>query len=104
MAYVVSQRTREIGIRIALGAERSSVLRWMLSETLRPVSVGMAIGIPLAAVVSIASSKLLLGVHPLDPIAFLALSAFLLLVALLASYFPARRATRVDPMVALRYE
>ncbi len=89
---------------MALGAERSHVLRWMLSETLRPVSVGMAIGIPLAGVVSMASSKLLLGVHPLDPIAFLAVSAFLIFVALAASYLPARRATHVDPVVALRYE
>ena len=104
MTYVVSQRTREIGIRMALGAERSSVLCWMLSEAMRPVFVGMAIGITLAAAASMASSKLLLGVHPLDPIAFFAVSAFLVLVALVASYLPARRATRVDPVIALRYE
>jgi putative ABC transport system permease protein len=104
MAYVVSQRTREIGIRMALGAERSSVLRWMLFESMRPVFLGMAIGIALAAVVSVASSKLLLGVSPLDPLAYLAVSVFLASVALLASYIPARRATRVDPMIALRYE
>jgi putative ABC transport system permease protein len=104
MAYAVSQRTREIGIRMALGAERSSVLRWMLAQSMRPVFVGMAIGIVLAAAVSVASSKLLLGVGPLDPLAYLAVSLFLALVALLASYLPARRATRVDPMIALRYE
>ena len=104
MAYVVSQRTREIAIRMALGAESTTVIRWMLRETMRPVFWGMGIGIPLAAGLSIASSKLLLGVRPLDPIAFLAVSAFLAAVALAASYLPARRAMRVDPMVALRHE
>lgn len=104
MAYVVSQRTREIAIRIALGAEATTVIRWMLRETMRPVLCGMAIGIPVAAALSIVSSKLLLGVHPLDPIAFLLVSGFLAAVALAASYLPARRAMRVDPIVALRHE
>ncbi len=103
-AYLVSQRTREIGIRIALGAERSGILRWMLSEAMRPVIGGIVIGLPMAAALSLASSKLLLGVHPLDPVAFLALSVFLVAVALTASYLPARRATRVDPVAALRCE
>jgi predicted permease len=102
--YVVSQRTHEIGIRMALGADRSNILRSILLETMRPVSVGVAVGVPLAAAGSIASSRLLLGVHPLDPIAFLAVTVFLGFVALVASYLPARRATCVDPMIALRYE
>lgn len=104
MAYVVSLRTREIAIRLTLGAERSNVVRWMLRETMRPVAIGMVVGTPLAGAAAMASSKLLLGVGPLDPIAFIGVPAFLVLVALLASYLPARRAMRVDPMVALRHE
>ena len=103
-AYSVSQRTHEIGVRMALGAERAGILRWMLSEAMRPVCIGIAIGLPLAAAGSITSARLLLGVHPLDPAAFLAVTLFLVLVSLVASYLPARRATRVDPMTALRYE
>jgi hypothetical protein len=67
-AYVVSQRTHEIGVRMALGAGTPNILLWILSETVRPVSVGIAIGLPLAAAASMASSRLLLGVHPLDPV------------------------------------
>jgi hypothetical protein len=104
MTYTVSQRTREIGIRMTLGAEKSGVLRLMLSESMRPVLVGMAIGSALAAAVSSALSKLLLGISPLDPIAYATVAVFLSGVALLASYIPARRATEVDPVVALRYE
>lgn len=103
-AYVVSQRTHEIGIRTALGAERASILRWILAEAMHPVSAGILIGLPLAAAASMASSKLLLGVRPLDPIAFLAVAVFIGLVAAVASYLPARRALRVDPITALRYE
>jgi putative ABC transport system permease protein len=104
MAYVVGQRTREIAIRMTLGAEKAAVTRFMLRETMRPVIIGMAIGVPLAAGVTIVASTLIVGVGPLDPIAFLTASAFLLAVAALASYLPARRAMRVDPMVALRHE
>ncbi len=103
-AYVVSQRTHEIGVRMALGAGRSGILRWMISEAMRPVCIGIAIGLPLAAAGSLASSSLLLGVRPLDPVAFLAMAAFLAMIALIASWVPARRATRVDPMIALHYE
>lgn len=104
MAYMVSQRTREIAIRMTLGAESGTVIRWMLRETMRPLLWGMGIGLPIAAVLSLVSSKLLLGVHPLDPVAFAVVSAFLTSIALLASYLPARRVMRVDPMVALRHE
>ena len=105
MAYTVNQRTREIGIRMTLGAGRSDVLRLMLLESMRPVFIGMAIGIVLAVAASSTLSKtLLLGISPLDPMAFAVVAAFLPGVALLTSYIPARRATRVDPMVALRYE
>jgi putative ABC transport system permease protein len=104
MQYTVSQRTREIGIRMTLGAEKSVVLRLMLSQSMRPVFIGMAVGTVLAAAASIALSKLLLGISPLDPIAYAVVALFLSGVAILASYIPARRATQVDPMVALRYE
>jgi predicted permease len=104
MAYVVGQRTREIAIRMTLGAERGAVTRFMLRETMRPVIIGMAIGVPLAAGLTITASKLIVGVGPLDPIAFLAASSFLFGVASLAGYVPARRAMRVDPVSAMRCE
>ena len=103
-AYVVSQRTQEIGIRMALGAERPGILRWIVAKSMRPVAVGAAAGVPLAAAGSVAASRLLLGVHPLDPIAFIGVSAFVGLVAAVASYLPARGAMRVDPVVTLRHE
>jgi macrolide transport system ATP-binding/permease protein len=102
--YSVSQRTREIGIRMTLGAERGSVIRLMLTDNLRPVLIGMGIGLAAGAAVAAAVAKSLVGVQPLDPIAFAAVAVFLPAVALLASYIPARRATRVDPAIALRYE
>jgi putative ABC transport system permease protein len=104
MTYAISQRTREIGIRMTLGAEGSSVLRLMLSDNMRPVFIGMVVGAAFAALTSRALSRMLLGISALDPIAFIAVAVFLSTVAMLASYLPARRATRVDPMVALRYE
>jgi putative ABC transport system permease protein len=103
-AYVVSQRTHEIGVRMALGAERSNVLGWIVGEAMRPVCIGMGVGLPLAAGGSMASSRFLLGVHPLDPIAFLAVALLLGIVAATATYWAARRAACVDPMIALRYE
>jgi putative ABC transport system permease protein len=104
VTYSVSRRTREIGIRMTLGAERSSVIRLMLTDNMRPVLIGMAVGLVIGIAAASLLSKVLLGVHPLDPIALLVVAAFLSSVALLASYIPARRATRVDPAVALRYE
>ena len=104
VTYSVSQRTREIGIRMTLGAERRSVIGLMLMDHLRPVLAGMIGGAALGTAVSAAASKALMGIGPLDPITFLGVAAFLATVALLASYIPARRATRVDPLAALRYE
>jgi ABC-type antimicrobial peptide transport system permease subunit len=104
VGFVVTQRTQEIGIRMALGAARPEVLRLMLAETMRPVAVGLAIGFAVSAVASRLMHSILFGLSALDPVAFLGVSGFLAAIALLAGYVPARRATRVDPMVALRYE
>jgi ABC-type antimicrobial peptide transport system permease subunit len=100
--YVVSQRTREVGVRLALGAEPSAIRRLIIGQAMRPVAIGALVGLPLAAGVSTTASKLLLGVHPLDPVAFLAVCAFLGAVAFVASYLPARRAMHVNPLIALR--
>jgi len=104
VGFSVTQRTQEIGIRMALGAHRGNVLRLVLSETMRPVPLGLAVGFALAAIVSRLMVSRLFGLSALDPAAFLGASGFLAVVAFVAGYLPARRATRVDPMIALRYE
>jgi putative ABC transport system permease protein len=104
MAYKVSLRTHEIGIRMALGAERRDVLGMVLRQGLKLTLIGLIIGIAGALVLSRFLANLLYGVTPTDPLTFMAVSLILLAVALLACYIPARRAARVDPMVALRYE
>jgi len=104
VAYAVSRRTREIGIRMTVGADGRDVMRLILRQSMRPVLIGGAIGIVACAGVSWVLSSMLFGISARDPIAFIAVPAFLLGIALLASYIPARRATRVNPVVALRYE
>jgi len=104
MSYSVARRTREIGIRMALGAERASVLWLVLSEVTLMVSLGVAIGVPLTLVLSRLVQSQLFELSSHDPTALFASATVLATVALLAGYLPARRATRVDPMVALRYE
>jgi hypothetical protein len=104
VSYGVAQRTREIGIRMALGAERIQVLQLVMSEGFRPIFCGIAIGIIASAGVSRALSATLFGLSPLDTVSFAGVSLLLITIALLATWLPARRATEVDPMVALRYE
>lgn len=104
LAYTVAQQTREIGIRMALGANPGKVLRLVLGRGLRLAGFGTAIGILAALMSTQLLNSLLFGVSATDPVTFAAVAGLLLGVALLACYVPARRAMRVDPMVALRYE
>jgi ABC-type antimicrobial peptide transport system permease subunit len=104
MSYVVSRRTNEIGIRMALGAARSTV-RWLvMREILLLAAMGIAIGTPITFVGSRFIQNLLYGLHGTDPISLAVCVVLLLTVAVFAGFFPAQRASRVDPMVALRYE
>ncbi|MGB2634998.1 MAG: ABC transporter permease, partial [Candidatus Acidiferrum sp.] len=104
LSYVVAQRTRDIGLRMALGATQAQIARDVLGYGLRLTAVGMAIGIAFALACARVFSSLLYGVGSSDAVTFSVASFFLASVALLASYIPARRAMRIDPMVALRYE
>ena len=104
ISYLVGQRTHEIGVRIALGAQRGDVLRWVLRQGARMALAGLAIGLVASAALTRLLASLLYGVSATDPLTFLVISLLLASIALLACYLPARRATRVDPMVALRYE
>ena len=102
ISYIVSERTRDIGIRIALGAQRKTILHMVLSQGLALALVGAAVGLAGALIVGRMMAGLLYGVSPSDPLTFVGLTVVLVVVALAACYFPARRAMRVDPIVALR--
>jgi predicted permease len=104
IAYTTRQRTREIGIRMALGAQRAQVLRLVLNQGLRLTFIGLALGLALALALTRFLGSLLFGVAPTDALTFAGVAVLLSLVALAACFLPARRATRVDPMVVLRYE
>lgn len=104
VSYGVSQRIREIGIRLALGADARDVIRLVLRQAMRPVAIGAAIGIIAAAAVSKVLAGVLYGIGTHDPIAFIGVPLFLLAIALLSSYIPARRVSRLDPTDALRHE
>lgn len=104
MSYAVARRTREIGLRLTLGARRGDVLRLILSQALRRLAIGGAIGLLGAWFSTRALTTLLYGVQPTDPLTFVTVPLILTLTALAASYLPARRAARVDPMVAMRVD
>jgi len=104
MGYSVVQRTREIGIRIALGAEQRDILKLIIRQGLTLVLIGVGLGLALALAFTRVLKSLLFGVSTTDPFAFAVIALLLIAVALLACYLPARRATKVDPLVALRYE
>jgi putative ABC transport system permease protein len=104
MSYSVSRRTHEIGLRMALGAQPGDVLRIVVRQAMVLATIGACVGLVGALALGRFMSSFLYGVQPSDPATFLAMAAVLGAVALAASYIPARRATRIDPLLALRHE
>jgi ABC-type antimicrobial peptide transport system permease subunit len=104
MSYSVARRTNEIGVRMALGAGRAKVVWLVMRESLILAGLGLVIGLPVALAAEQLVSEMLFGLKPTDPMSLAGAVALLLAFALLAGYLPARKASRVDPMVALRYE
>ncbi len=104
ISYLTGQRTHEIGVRVALGASSSDVLRMVLGEGMRITLIGVAIGLAAAFGLTRLITTIIYGVGATDPITFAAVAILLSAIALFACYIPARRAMRVDPMIALRYE
>jgi putative ABC transport system permease protein len=102
--YSVAQRTREIGLRMALGATSAAVMRRTMVDGMRVPLVGLALGVPIAALLTRLMAHLLFGTSPGDPVTYLTISVTLVAAAIAACYLPARRASRVDPMTALRHE
>jgi putative ABC transport system permease protein len=104
ISYAVRQRTHELGIRIAMGASPNSIFRLVVGQGMLLALLGLAVGLAAAFSMTRLLASILFGVSPTDPATFIGISLLLTLVAGLACYLPARRATRVDPMIALRYE
>ena len=104
VSYVAAQRTREIGVRMALGAQRREILALVVSQGMRPIAVGLLVGVVTAIGVTRFMSKLLFHVRPLDPVTFVVMTVVLAAVGLLACWIPAARASRVDPLTSLRTE
>jgi putative ABC transport system permease protein len=104
MAYTVAERTAEIGVRMALGAERSDVVQLVLRQTMRLVLIGAAIGLTVAYILASVLTGLVFGIEPSNPAVFAMVPLALILVALLAGWLPLRRATRINPVEALRHE
>jgi ABC-type antimicrobial peptide transport system permease subunit len=104
MSYSVGQRQREIGIRMALGARRTDVLRMVMSRGMSVVGIGLALGLVLSFTLSRLAANMLVGISPWDAVSFAGAAFVLAAVAVVANFFPTRRAAGVDPTVALRYQ